>query len=134
MQTHCERRGQVELGTIEHAGRQFTAIGSSVQGSQITGYTRKSDGVVSLVRWDGETMLACRSNVVERFSSGSLTLVFRLPKGRFVAGYALGDDGMLFRGELLAEGTDEDARAIAAAMADYFSELDAEDEDFREAV
>ena len=36
-------------------------------------------------------------------SSGSLALMFRLTHGRFIVGYALGDDGMLFRGELLTD-------------------------------
>ena len=29
-----------------------------------------------------------------------LALMFRLPKGRFIVGYALGDDGMLVQGRV----------------------------------
>ena len=38
---------------------------------------------------------------------GSLALVFRLTHGRYIVGYALGDDGMFFRGELLTECDEE---------------------------
>ena len=48
-------------------------------------------------------MLACRSQYIHQFSDGSLALVFRMNQGRFLVGYALGDDGMLFRGELLTD-------------------------------
>ena len=36
--------------------------------------------------------------------------MFRLPKGRFIVGYALGDDGMLFRGELIDGCSEDQAR------------------------
>ena len=54
--------------------------------------------------------------------------MFRLPKGRFIVGYALGDDGMLFRGELLDRCTEDDARRHARMLSENFGELDAEDE------
>jgi hypothetical protein len=54
--------------------------------------------------------------------------MFRLPHGRFIVGYALGDDGMLFRGELLTGCDGERARQEALALAEYWSEIDAEDE------
>lgn len=127
MRTYCERQGQLELGIIEKSGRQIVATGSSVQGNRITGYTHLSDVSISLVRWDGQTMLECRSEVIERHRDGSIALMFRLPKRRFIVGYALGEDGMLFRGELLHGSADEDSRSIASAMADYFIGLDAED-------
>jgi len=94
----------------------------------VTAYSRRRHGRISLTRWDGSTMLACRCDVIREYHDGSLALVFRLTHGRFLVGYALGDDGMLFRGELLI-GCDEDrARHEALALADYWSEIDAEDE------
>ena len=54
--------------------------------------------------------------------------MFRLPNSRFIVGYALGDDGMLFRGELLTDSIDDDARREALDLANYWSEIDADDE------
>jgi hypothetical protein len=45
-----------------------------------------------------------------------------------LVGYALGDDGMLLRGELLDTCTAEEARAAALASADYWAERDAAEE------
>jgi hypothetical protein len=73
-------------------------------------------------------MLACRSEIVERFWSDTLALIFRLPRGRFIVGYALRDSGMLFRGELLVGVTDEEARQNACQISERFAELDDEDE------
>ena len=73
-------------------------------------------------------MVARHSEVVATFCDGSLALLFRLPRGRFLVGFALGDDGMLFRGELLDTCTAEQAKAAALAVADYWAERDAEDE------
>jgi len=129
MKTRCVRQGQMEIGIVEHEGRDFSALGATVVGNDITGYTRLRDGEISLTTWSGQTVMACRSEVVATYWDGSLALVFRLPRGRFVAGYALGDDGMLFRGELLDTCTVEEAKAVALANADYWSERDAEDEE-----
>lgn len=74
-------------------------------------------------------MLACRTEIVERFGDDSLALMFRLPKGRFIVEYALADDGMLFRGELLTDCDENDARLMARQLSDQFAELDAEDEE-----
>ena len=40
MQTKCERRGQLEIGIVTHDGHVFAAFGSSVNGHNVTGYTR----------------------------------------------------------------------------------------------
>jgi hypothetical protein len=128
MVIRCERRGQVEVGVIDHIGRVFAAFGSSVHGPNVTGYTRLRRGSVSLTRWDGGTMLSCRSEVVREFGDGSLALMFRLTGGRFVVGYALGDDGCLFRGELLTDCDEDRARHQAVELADHWSSIDAEDE------
>ncbi len=73
-------------------------------------------------------MIDCRSEVIQRFWSDAMALMFRLTKGRFIVGYSLGD-GMLFRGELLTDSDESDARRQALIIADYFAELDAEDEE-----
>ena len=125
MQTHCVRQGQIEVGIIEHEVHEFSALGATVQGCHITGYTKLVDGEIQLSTWCGKTTLASRSEVVERFWSGSLALMFRLPRSRFIVGYALGDDGMLFRGELLSNCDEDDARRHALMVSDCFAQLDA---------
>jgi predicted Zn-ribbon and HTH transcriptional regulator len=128
MKTWCERQGQVEVGVIEHEGHTFAAFGASVQGRHITGYTALKTRDIYLTTWCGKTMLACRSEVVEEYHDGALVLMFRLTKGMFIVGYALGERGMLFRGELLTGCTDDEARRTARQIAEHFSELDAQDE------
>jgi hypothetical protein len=128
MTTRCERRGQVEIGIVDHVGRSYAAFGASVQGHNVTGYTRQRNGRISLTRWDGSTMLGCRSEINRQFRDGSLALMFRLTQPRFLVGYALGDDGMLFRGELLTDCDDERARHEALEVAEYWSQIDEEDE------
>ena len=59
----------------------------------ITAYTGGCEGRMALTSWCGKVKLACRSEVVREYHDGSLALVFRLTNGRFVVGYALGDDG-----------------------------------------
>ena len=61
-------------------------------------------------------MLACRSEIVREYLDGSIALMFRLTHGRFVVGYALGDDGMLFRGELLTDCDEDRARHEAVEL------------------
>lgn len=129
MQTRCVRQGQTEIGIIEHEGREFSALGATVQGRHVTGYTKLVAGGIDLKTWCGQTMLGSRSEVVEQFWSGSLALMFRLPRGRFIVGYALGDDGMLFRGELLSNCDEDEARRHAQMVSECFAQLDAEDEE-----
>lgn len=129
MKTFCVRQGQVEIGVVEHEGQQFSAFGASVVGRHVTGYTRLDHGEISLTTWCGKTMLACRCEVVERYWSGSLALMFRLPRGRFLVGYALAENGMIFRGELLQHIEEQDARRMALRVSDHFAELDSEDEE-----
>ena len=80
MQTTCVRQGQIEIGIIEHEGREFSALGATVQGRHVTGYTKLVDGEIQLSTWCGKTTLASRSEVVERFWSRTLALMFRLPR------------------------------------------------------
>jgi len=42
---------------------------------------------VTLTAWCGKTMLDCRCEIVERYWSGSLALIFRLTRGCFIIGY-----------------------------------------------
>lgn len=127
--TRCERQGQIEIGIIEHEGREFVALGASVIGRNVTGYTKLDRYGITLQTWHGKTMLACRCEVVERYWSGSLALMFRLANGRFIVGYALDERGMLFRGELIDNCDEDDARREARRIASYFADLDAEDEE-----
>ena len=129
MQTTCVRQGQIEIGIIEHEGQEFSALGATVQGRSITGYTKIVDGEIHLTTWCGKTTLASRCEVVERYWSGTLALMFRLPRGRWIVGYALSDDGLLFRGEMLTACDEGEARHHALMLADCFAQLDAEDEE-----
>ena len=73
-------------------------------------------------------MIDCRSEVVQHFWSDTFAMLFRLTKGRFIVGYSLGD-GMLFRGELITDSDEDEARRQALIIADYYADLDAEDEE-----
>jgi hypothetical protein len=73
-------------------------------------------------------MLACCCEIVREYYDGSLALIFRLTHGRFLVGYALGGDGMLFRGELLIDRNDDDAVREAFAIAEHWMKIDEEDE------
>lgn len=128
MQVRCERRGQLEIGIIDHEGRTYAAFGASVQGHNVTAYTALHGGRTALTTWGGKVMLACRSEVVRASWDGSLALLFRLTHGRYIVGHALGESGMLFRGELLVGCDEHRARREALALADYWSGIDAEDE------
>ena len=55
--------------------------------------------------------------------------MFRLTRGRFIVGYALADDAMLFRGEMLTNCDEDEARRHALMVAECFADLDAEDEE-----
>ena len=129
MQTSCVRQGQIEVGIIEHEGREFSALGATIQGRSITGYTKSLGKQIHLTSWCGKTTLASRCEIVERFWCGSLALMFRLPRGRFIVGYALSETGMLFRGELLTACDEDEARRHALMVAECFAQLDAEDEE-----
>jgi hypothetical protein len=127
MTTRSERHGQTEVGIVIHDGRDFAALGATVHGRDITAYTKLDGHRIVLTTWAGKTMLACRSEIVRRHRDGSLVLCFRLTRRRCVIGYALGDNGMLFRGELLADATKDDARRAAVYIANMCVALDDED-------
>jgi len=130
--TRAIRQGQIEIGIIEHQKREFAAYGATVIRKDITAYLKYKRGHYWLTTWAGGTMLDCRSEVVERFWNGGLALMFRLSRSRYIVGYALGDDGMLFRGELVDHCSEDTARHRAVQLSDNWAELDAEDEELVE--
>jgi hypothetical protein len=127
MHTRCERHGQTEIGIIEHEGHEFSALGANVNGPHIAAYTTRRNGQLVLTTWCGATMLACRSSVIETFWTGAFVVLFRLARRRFIVGFSLGE-GMLFRGELLLDCTEDDAKAKAMELSDYCADIDADDE------
>lgn len=127
--TRCERQGQIEFGIIEHEGHEFVALGASTIGREITSYTKETRDGIKLTTWNGKTMLDCRCEIVEQYWTGALALMFRLSSNRFIVGYALGESGMLFRGELIDSCDEDEARQTARCISHCFSELDAEDEE-----
>jgi hypothetical protein len=127
--TRSVRSGQVEIGILEHDGHEYAAYGATVVGRDITAYLKYKRGHFWLATWAGGATLDCRSEVIERFWNGGLALLFRLTRGRFICGYALGSDGMLFRGELIDNCTEQEARRHALRLSDNWAEVDAEDEE-----
>src|SRR5947209_6933888 len=125
--TYCLRHGQTEVGVIEHQGHAFAALGASVQGKQVTGYTHCVRGDVILKTWCGKTLLGSRSEIVETYPADEwgqgVALVFRLANGRAIVGYALDKQGMLFRGELV----EDDFEHAAKQEAEHWRRLDAKD-------
>lgn len=125
--SRSERHGQTEVGIVTHEGREFVALGATVHGRDITAYTKLTDGNIVLTTWCGKIMLACRHEVVRQHRDGSLILLYRLTKGRFIVGYALAENGMLFRGELVTGRTDDEARRAAVYIANMCAAFDDED-------
>ena len=128
--TRSERHGQIEFGIVEHAGTEYVALGATVVHRDITGYVKFKCGHYWLTTWAGGTMLDCRSEVIERYWNGGLALMFRLPRGRYIVGYVLGgDDGTLFRGELMDNCTDDEARRHCMMVSENWMEVDQIDEE-----
>lgn len=127
-----------EIGTIAHEGREFSSGGASVNGGNVTGYTKyHREGrryVASLKTWHGKTMLTTRYDLIEEYQSsdwnddGGEAILFRLTNGRGIAGYSLGE-GMLFRGELISlEGlSEEEVQTEVKNIAEYWRNIDFED-------
>ena len=58
MTSRCITKGQVETGIVIHNGREFAALGASVAGRHVTGYTHKDkQGQITLRSWCGKTKL-----------------------------------------------------------------------------
>jgi hypothetical protein len=125
----CVHAGQVEAGVIAHHGREFWALGSSVCGRHITGYTSRQ-GLTSSC---GKTMLVCRQETIADYYSDawgdSYAIVYRLTRGRFIVGCALGLKRMVFRGELVTDCDFAEACYQAKANPERCIEMDAEDEE-----
>jgi hypothetical protein len=131
--TRSVRQGQIEVGIIEHNGTEYVALGATVVRRDLTSYVKYKSGHYWLTTWSGGTMLDCRSEVVERYWHGGMAVMFRLPRGRYIVGYALGDDGSLFRGELIDGCSEDEARCHCKMVAENWMEVDAEDEEAFEA-
>ena len=129
MESHTIRHGQSETGIISHQGNEYAAGGSSVQGKYVAGYTHDGPGGLQLRRWSGREWFRSRAKILRMFrdhdGEEAYAVVFRLPNGRAIAGYALGLDGMLFRGELCDASEAEDT---ARSLSEFWMERDAEDE------
>ena len=137
MNTRTERHGQTEIGIISHNGREFAAIGASVNGRHVTGYIKPGSryGVTALTQWGPRIMLECRCHVAEyyrhvnEFGDSGEALVFTLAtrngETRHIVGYSLGD-GMLFRGELITGYATDDADYQAKQIALDWIERDEE--------
>jgi hypothetical protein len=128
MRTKCERDefGR-EVGVIEHEGREFRALGASVQGSYVSGYIGKGD---TLTTWNGQTMLDCRSERSGEWQTDgwgdTFGIIFYLTNRRAIIGYALGV-GCLFRGELIEIEGHSDAIGQCRALCEHWLEIDADD-------
>lgn len=129
--TRSVRQGQIEIGIIEHNGHEYAALGATVIRRDVTGYVKFKCNHFWLATWSGGTMLDGRSEVVERFWNGGLALMFRLPKGRFIVGYVIDGDGegSLFRGELIDNCDEDEARQHCVMVANNWAEVDQMDEE-----
>ena len=112
--TRSIRQGQIEIGIIEHEGHEFAAYGATVCGRDVTGYVKFKKGHFWLTTWAGGTMLDCRSEVVERYRNGGLGPDVPFVEGSLIVGFALGDNGMLFRGELIDNCCEDEKPAVTA--------------------
>jgi hypothetical protein len=112
--------------------RPFGSPGTSTHGSEVTGYTAGRYHTV-LKTSDGRTILDSRCSVATSYPNvedgPTFALVFAL-RGRFIVGYALGMEGMLFRGELRTDlADDSEARQAARDVSEHWIERDAEEDD-----
>lgn len=136
MNSHVIKQGSQEIGIIHYNGQTFVSGGASTHGPHIVAYTKGNDRkrqLDALTGWQGNVILQTRCEILEMYWSESwgktFVVLFRLPHGRFIVGYALGLDGCLFRGELMPHGTtEEDARHDAVEISRQFMERDTEDE------
>jgi hypothetical protein len=131
--TRSVRQGQIEVGIIEHEGREYVALGATVVRRDLTSYVKYKRNHFWLTSWSGGTKLDCRSEVVERYWHGGMAMMFRLPRGRYIVGYVIDGDGSLFRGELIDGCSEDEARHHCKMVADNWMEVDAEDEEAFEA-
>lgn len=113
-------------------GQEYTAGGASVHGKNITGYTAVGRRGLELTTWHEKTMLSGRSEVIETYRptfnyDGGCVIVWQLRKNRWIIGYALGEKGMLFRGELYTGEDVDEVHEAARNVASYWMAIDADD-------
>jgi hypothetical protein len=99
----------------------------------INGYDLMGPTRLTLTRGNGKVMLATRARIVQTYRYGDMdarshAVVFALTHRRFVVGYALDDDGSLFRGELMSGIDGDEADHFARQIAEHWLETDIEDE------
>lgn len=100
---------------------------------EVCGYFGTNGTMGRLTRWTGDCFLQCRYETVTSYPNandgdGGEALAFRLTNRRWIVGYSLGS-GMLFRGYLLSEASEDEARRAARDEAERLIYLDAEDDD-----
>jgi hypothetical protein len=105
MNSHSEYHGKVEVGVVEHEGREYRAFGSVITDTHITAYLGK-DG--KLTTWDGKVIGTYRITRTWRtprsFVSSTMNQVYATVDGRTYQGRSAGV-GMVFNGKLVHAAT-----------------------------
>lgn len=100
MDNKSEYHGNVEIGTIIHEGKEWSAMGSVVTDSYCVGYLGK-DG--RLTNWNGAVIGTYRVTSMWRtprsYVSATMNQVYATVNGRTYQGRSAGE-GMVFRGKL----------------------------------
>lgn len=103
MQTHTEQHGNVEVGVVEHEGREYRALGAVVTENTIAAYLGK-DG--QLTNWGGEVIGTYRITASwytpRSFVSSRMFQVRATVNGVTYTGRSAGV-GMLYRGRRVKE-------------------------------
>ena len=99
METRTEQHGAIEVGIVVHEGREFSALGSVIDGERIAAYLGK-DG--QLTKWNGEVLGTYRITRTWRtprsYVSSTMHQVYATVNGKTYTGRSAGE-GMLFRGK-----------------------------------
>ena len=98
MDTRTEQHGNVEVGVVIHKGREYSALGSVIEGDRIAAYLGK-DG--QLTKWDGSIIgiykITATWSTPQSFVSSTMNQVYAKVDGQWYVGRSAGQ-GMLFRG------------------------------------
>src|SRR5438552_4232374 len=101
MDTRSEQHGNVEVGIIVHAGREYSALGAVVTDTHVTAYLGKNG---QLTNWNGETIGTYRITRTWRtpksYVSETMSQVYATVNGRTYTGRSAGV-GMIFNGRLV---------------------------------
>ena len=127
--TRSVRQGQIEIGIIEHNGHEYVALGATVVRQRPDGLRQVQAKSFLVDDWAGGTMLDCRSEVVERYWNGGMALMFRLPVVGSSWDMSSTATEALFRGELIDNCDEDEARHHCLMVANNWMELDAEDQE-----